>query len=156
MAQIARNNPLGFAGFAWQNFEFIERAAEHRPDNQNLHPVTQLVLSLFGLIVFPHEQGCYEFNQQVREMVPESLLEWSSWNASSHCERLEQLIENLRHAIAHAGIKFSSPSHKLSEVDVSFCKRDYDTGAIMWTAKIRADRLREFCCNFRATLEQQN
>src|SRR5260370_38539658 len=53
----SRNDPLGFATRTRQNLEGIERA---RASGVDVHVVTQLMLSLLGLIVFPEEDHCYE------------------------------------------------------------------------------------------------
>jgi hypothetical protein len=145
MPKITRNDPLGFAGFAWKNFEFIERAA--KDNHEDLHPVTQLALSLLGLIVFQHEKNRIQFSQKVRGIRFDSL-DWPRWDVSKPSITLGQFIKQLRHSVAHGGVTFSSNSHNLAEVVVSF--HNPKSG---WTGKIKADDLRTFCCRFKALLE---
>jgi hypothetical protein len=147
-----RNDALSFANYAWTNFEFIEQAA--KGDAHDLHPVTQLVLSLLGLIVCQRENNKREFNREVKATKPESLLDWQLWNASEQCYTLKDLIDNLRHSVAHGHVTFDSESHNQDEVYISFCNKLRKGGP--WTARIRADHLRTFCFKFKALLEQSN
>jgi len=145
MSMITRNDPLGFASFAWKNFEFIEQAAEH---NDEIHPVTQLALALLGLIVFQHEKNRKQFDARVRgKRIVD--LNWPLWNVSEPSTTLGQFVKQLRHAVAHGGVQFSSNSHVLTEVEITF--HDPQSN---WTGSIRASELREFCYQFKTLLEQ--
>ena len=87
MSMITRNDPLGFASFAWKNFEFIEQAAEH---NDEIHPVTQLALALLGLIVFQHEKNRKQFDARVRgKRIVD--LNWPLWMSQNPVPRLANL-----------------------------------------------------------------
>jgi hypothetical protein len=145
-----RNDPLTFASYAWKNFEFIEQAATTRQDD--LHPVTQLVISLLGLIVFQREKNTIEFNHQLKVMNPNGLLDSQLWNESEPSTTLKQLIDNLRHSVAHGNVEFSSESHNQHEVYITFCNKLRKGGA--WKAQVRADHLRTFCFGFKTLLEQ--
>ena len=52
----SRNNPSGFAERTRKNLELIERAYSVGAD---VHVVTQLMLSLLGIIVFPWEHDSF-------------------------------------------------------------------------------------------------
>ncbi|MGO9677084.1 MAG: HEPN family nuclease [Candidatus Sulfotelmatobacter sp.] len=148
MPFITRNDPLGFAGFAWKNFEFIERTANNSPDAPDIHPVTQLVLSMLGLIVFQREKNRIQYGKDIRQTTLDTP-DWPQWAAMSpHCNTLEELVNNLRHAVAHGHVEFSSNSHDLSEVEISF-----RNPGKQWSGSIRADALRAFCFRFKALLE---
>lgn len=151
---VTRNDPLGFAGFAWKNFEFIEQAAIQSPTNEDLHPVTQLVLSMLGVIVLQREQNKIQFNQRVRKIKLVSP-DWPQWKTMSpSCNTLGALVDNLRHAIAHGHVEFSSNSHTLSEVMISFRNPGWKGGP--WIGEINAADLRTFCVRFKGLLEQMN
>jgi hypothetical protein len=145
MPKVTRNDPLSFGAFAWKNLEFIEQAAKNNPEE--LHPVTQLALSLLGLIVFQHEKNRVQFNRKVRGIRLDSL-NWPQWDVSKPSNTLGQFIKQLRHVVAHGGITFSSNSHILAEVVVLF-----DDPKSNWTGRINADDLRTFCCRFKALLD---
>jgi len=51
MPEIDRNTISGFAERTWKNYFFIERMRTQF--GTDVHIVTQLVISLLGLIVFP-------------------------------------------------------------------------------------------------------
>jgi hypothetical protein len=148
MANITRNDPLGFAGFAWKNFEFIEQTAKNSPDMPDIHPVTQLVLSMLGLIVFQREQNKIQYSEKIRQTRLDTT-DWPHWIAMSpYCNTLEDLVNNLRHAVAHGHVEFSSNSHDLCEVEVSLRNPGRP-----WAGSIRADGLRRFCLHFKDLLE---
>ncbi|HET6840702.1 MAG TPA: hypothetical protein VFK06_03325 [Candidatus Angelobacter sp.] len=145
-----RNTPLGFAANTWKNFEFIEQAAKDHPE-YGLHPVTQLALSLLGLIVLQHEKNRTQFNGKIRGM-PLDSLNWPNWEMSNPINTLGQLIKQVRHVIAHGGITYSS-AHSQNFDDVLLTFYDPDS---KWIGKIKAADLRTFCLRFKELLEQQN
>lgn len=140
-----RNEPLRFARFTWENFEFIEQAAK---DNPGLHPATQLVLSLLGLVVFQHEKNRIQFDKKARA-TRLATLDWPRWTESEPTDTVGRLVERLRHAVAHGGVTFSSDSRNLTEVVVTFALSQPD-----WTGTIKADDLRTFCYRFKTFLDQ--
>lgn len=159
---IKRNDPLGFAGFAWRNFRFIEDAAS-QPNSPDVHPVTQLVLAMLGLIIFQEERNRNQYDQKIRSTKLNSP-DWQYWNLMSpSCSTLEELITNLRHSVAHGYVAFFSSSHDLDKVKIRF--RNYlvrkkgkkvVSRKLVWTAHITADRLRAFCLRFKELLETNN
>jgi hypothetical protein len=146
MENITRNDPSGFARFGLKNLEFIEQAAKDDPA-LDLHPVTQLALSLLGVIVFQREAKTLEKNPKVHSKKLTSLD--SQWRMSPSCDTVGELVDHLRHAVAHGHVSFSSGSRQLHEVEVSFSNPPK-----RWTGSIQADALREFCYRLMQLLEE--
>src|ERR1041385_4283083 len=73
--EASRNDVLIFAARARDNLQYIEEAAQ---DGVPVHPITQLALSLLGLIVFPHEQ---HLDQTLRSRRLDHLIAagWPRW-----------------------------------------------------------------------------
>ena len=69
---VSRNNALVFAQHTLENLEIIERDV---PIDSGFHPITQLINSLIGLVVFIHER---EFVRHVADL-PLSELEGKGW-----------------------------------------------------------------------------
>jgi len=140
---VTRNNALVFAQHTLQNLELIERAFA---GDSEFHPVTQLINSLVGLIVFIHER---EFARYVAKL-PLSELVGQGWpkvqidkdEEKRPTEALGDLVRHLRNAVAHGRIKFSSDSRDLTQVRVEI--EDYYPKAMLpyWTASLTAAELR--------------
>jgi len=141
----SRNDSLGFAERTRKNLDFIVAAAAQ---NKDIHLVTQIVNSMLGLVVFPWEATFSARTRQIRiaDLKQEGWPEWRITLGSS--ETLGDLIENLRHATAHRGIRFSSESPLPQEVEVTVWNRPRKKAAINWIATIRADELQDFCMRF--------
>ena len=128
-----RNDPLGFARRTRKNLENIERAYSVGAD---VHVVTQLMLSLLGLIVFPMEK---EFYQQIRHWRLEELEKqgWPKWEMSlDKSENLGDLMYHLRNAVAHRHVTFSSDSRDINEVSIEFTDHRLRIPAPYWRAHI--------------------
>jgi hypothetical protein len=140
MNDIARNTSQGFARFGLKNLEFIEQCLK---DDLSLdvHPVTQLVLSLLGVIVFQHADHTIQNNPNASDAKLSSLD--SQWTTSPPCDTVGQLVEHLRHAVAHGHVKFSSASHNYHDVSIYFSNNP--KSPTKWTGSIRADSLQKFC-----------
>jgi hypothetical protein len=146
-----RNDPLGFAHRTLKNLENIERAFEVGAD---VHVVTQVMLSLLGLVVFPWEKRSFE-----------RLLTWSIgtslvgadryvWTITKDtypekCDSIGQLLRHLRNAVSHNRVVFSSDSRKIEDVSVQFTDLN---GQREWCAQITAVDLREFCVGLLNTI----
>lgn len=125
-----RNTILGFAGRARKNLEFIKSALEQGDD---VHIVTQLVTSMLGLFMFPQEwlkslppgagaRGAFE--QELKKAESQGWPEWSKWTFHlGGPSSAKDFLRQLRNAIAHRQICFSSDSRVLAEVDVEFWSR---------------------------------
>ena len=142
---VSRNNALNFAQRTLQNLEIIEREV---PIDSGFHPITQLINSLVGLVVFIHEK---EFVSHFANL-PLSELVGKGWprvqidkddDEKRPTRALGDLVWHLRNAIAHGRISFSSDSRDLSEVRMAI--EDYYPRAALpyWAASLTAEELRD-------------
>jgi len=76
MQFASRSLPLGFANRTRKNLEFIEEAYK---EDKDVHVVTQVAISLLGLIVFPKEKLSLE--KHLNKISLNSLLQegWPQW-----------------------------------------------------------------------------
>ena len=139
----SRNNPLGFAERTRTNLEFIEQAYSQ---GANVHVVTQLMLSLLGLIVFPVEKKNYN---RIRQEPVEAI--WQIGIGVS--ENMGTHLRNLRNAIAHRHVIFSSDSRDIGEVSIQFSNHYGANPKPYWQAEIKASHLKEFCFRLISMIE---
>ena len=128
----SRNKVLGFAQRTRKNLECIEKSREHGAD---VHLITQLTLSLLGLVVFPCEDKAFA---EAAKNISLNLMEkegWPKWriteapeNIKSPKERerclptrtLDHLLHRLRNAIAHHHVEFLSENRNYEEAELKF------------------------------------
>lgn len=140
-----RSTSLGFAQRTLRNLEYIENAGGNQAQ---VHVVTQTVLSLLGLVVFPWAEG---FDFSVRNLDYQTLTNqgWPCWSVSlGHSDTLGELIRHIRNAVAHRRIAFSSDSLDSPDVEIQFEDAPSTAAAPNWRATIRADGLQQFCLRF--------
>lgn len=145
----SRSGSLGLAERTRKNLLFIEAAFR---DGADVHVVTQVILSLLGLAIFPWER---HFKLYMNDVPLADLYEegWPQWNiALGSSETLSELVHRLRNATAHGHLKFSSESRSLHEVEISFWDSK-GSAAPHWTADINARDLYEFCLKFADLVE---
>jgi HEPN pEK499 p136 len=153
VATISRNTLRGFGKRTRKNLAFVASRAETGDD---VHPVTQLLLSLLGLVVFPREALKYMDPHPLKRYSLHKLTTdgWPSWHYQiGKAHTLAQLTDKLRNSIAHRGVFFSSDSRILSEVDVTFWNRRSDN-TINWCASINAAGLRDYVERFSALIDE--
>lgn len=148
----SRNEALEFARRTRQNLEFIEIAAKGRSDG-DIHVVTQLTLSLLGLLVFPKEKLLLnEINR--RQLADLSKQGWPMWvitrdEPKKPTRTLGSLLRHVRNAVAHGRISFTSDSPRIEEVGLlvedKYERKDPEP---YWCAEIDAPDLRIFCLRF--------
>ncbi|MDC7713044.1 HEPN family nuclease [Vogesella sp. LYT5W] len=152
MHYTSRNDTLGFAHRTRKNLEHIEHAYKNGHD---VHVVTQLVLSLLGLIVYPNERKLVE---RVNTLTLSELKDqgWPSWKIElGSPETLNQLIKMLRNAVAHGRIHFSSDDRVLDHVSIQFEDYDPRSKIVTWRATITSNDLEKFCQNFIKLIENE-
>jgi hypothetical protein len=152
MPYATRNEAEEFAVRTKRNLEYIEEGLK---SGAQVHVVTQTILSMLGLIVFPWERA---FAERVRTTSLEDLGQkgWPKWQITLGAEqtiKLGQLVGHLRNAVAHSRVTFSSDSPLPTEVVVEFEDREPDEAAPNWRAHISAAELREFCMRFAHLIE---
>jgi len=76
-----RNDALEFAKATRQNLKFIEKSKDRGYD---VHVVTQLVLSLLGLVVFPKEKLSLLADEVKQMTIPRMASEgWPTWTITN-------------------------------------------------------------------------
>lgn len=150
MIIVSRNDALGFAARTKQNLLMIEKAFE---SGEDVHVVTQLIVSLLGLVVYPREKQLVKKVSSLRISDLEAN-GWPIWQQSKgEVETLGKLIDLLRHAVAHGNIQFSSDSRLLSEVSIDVENYRFGKTTPNWKAHISAPELRDFCLRFIQLIE---
>lgn len=147
-----RNEALEFARRARMNLEFIERSALEHPDS-DVYVVTQLTLSLLGMVVFPEEKLLLD---EIDRVPLATLVKrgWPKWRVKRDDPKeptvtLGQLLRHVRNAVAHGRITFTSDSPKMDEVGLLVeDKRNRKDPAPYWIAEIGARQLKVFCGRF--------
>jgi hypothetical protein len=126
-----------------KNLAFIEEA--HETGAGDVHVVTQLMLSLLGLIVFPVEGS---FDREVEHLRLDELEKrgWPRWQfgPEGQSATLGHLLKRLRNAVAHRNMTFSSEGRSLESVSLEFWNQ-YKDKPPHWRARIEAKDLRAFC-----------
>jgi hypothetical protein len=147
-----RNGSGEFARRSMKNLDFILDAARNSAD---VHPVTHTVSALLAIIVFPWERSALNAVKQKR--LPIAAKEgWPSFRMSgprakaNDIKTIGDLIEQLRHAVAHGHVRFDSDSRVPSEVTITFENRPLKKQPAEWQGEIRADQLTAFCRTFSA------
>jgi HEPN pEK499 p136 len=142
---ITRNDALAFARYTRSNLECIESAKAG--GNPNVHQVTQLMLSLLGLIVFP---WATPFRESVESRPLEDVKGGVRWQMNRGArETLGKFGKHPRNAVAHRRVHFSSDSSTYHKVDITF-------EDINWCATINAAHLRTFCLDLTKLLEDEH
>jgi hypothetical protein len=150
--ELERNTTEGFARRVRKNLEFVLR---NRRQGEDVHEVTQLTISLLGLIIFPWESNA------LGTMESWSLLEleaqgWLHWDIpedrNGETTTLGKLTYHLRNAASHRRLRFSSDGPDPEQVEIEF--EDALPGKpVDWRARIRASDLKDFCDRFSLSLE---
>ena len=142
MLFVSRSDAIGVSQRTKKNLEYVKAAFE---EGEDVHVVTQLVISLLGMVVLPWEQYFLELSDEV---TLDDLHEqgWPTWNVTlGSCDTLGCLIHRVRNATAHGRLHFSSDSRILSEVMVTVEDAWPNSGEVHWRAEVRADHLYDFC-----------
>lgn len=156
-ATPTRNDVIEFGRRTRRNFEFIERA-QHDNSDAPVHVVTQLTLSLLGIVIFPYERAdelsSAIFAKTIAEIKADGWLGWSITLDSpspkgTPTRTLKDLFSHIRIAAAHGRLTFNSDSASLCEVAITAEDKPQKKGApINWRAEIDGSQLRNFCLRF--------
>lgn len=150
---LSRNTTEGFARRVRKNLDFI---IEKRRESEDVHEVTQLAISLLGLIVFPWEAHALQHleNLSLVELESEG---WPRWeillDEKGDTKTLGKLTWHLRNAASHRRLKFSSDDRDMHLVEVEF-EDSANAKSPNWRAKINAANLKMFCDCFTKRLEE--
>jgi hypothetical protein len=148
-----RNGTSIFAWHTQKNLDFITTCAAKGDD---VHPVTQAVLALLGIVVFPWETSAFDMVKK-RKLPVLSADGWPKWTMSGSRRVLElgELIHVLRNAIAHGRIEFDSDSRDPASVTVSFANLPDGHDEPDWVGRISGDQLIEFCRCFSSAIRAE-
>ena len=141
----SRGESVGFAQRTLKNLRRIETAYT---DEEDVHVVTQRVLSLLGVVVFPWMEG---FEQNIKNLRLEGLGQkgWPTWVIfRGESKTLGELLGHLRNAVAHRRLRFTSDSPDPSNVSIEFEDRRRGNPRSHWGARISADNLKLFLEKF--------
>jgi hypothetical protein len=118
----SRNEPQGFAKRAKKNTDFIYRS---KNAGEDVHTVTQSVISLLAILVFPLARGKLESLRSV----PEDGKTDDPWPilraTGAQRENYYCHILNMRRALAHGRTEFLSDSRNANEVSLRFSNGDW-------------------------------
>jgi hypothetical protein len=144
-----RNEALEFARRTRRNLEFIENAKEKGAD---VHVVTQLTVSLLGLVVFPKERLLLA-QAETKTLADMRAEGWSGWtitldDPAKPTKTLADVLRHLRNAVAHGRLTFTSDSPRLEEVAIIVEDKKREDPKPYWCARIDGAALRSFCLHF--------
>ena len=153
---LSRNDTEVFACRVRKNLDFIMRK---RSEGEDVHEVTQLVISLLGIIIFPWESGA---SKSIKRLRLEKLEAdgWPKWDVvldesqKGKTDTLGKLLYHLRNAAAHQRISFTTDHPKMESVDIIFEDAPFKDSPINWRASIKASELKNFCERFTIKLEE--
>lgn len=149
---IYQNLVIDFIKRTKENLSFIEEQAEK--NETPVYEVTQLINSMLGLLVFPHER----FRGGIPP-IPLQELEAKGWlvphveGEFPQVENLLELIRYLRNAVAHTNLEFISDGHSLTGVRLWNLDRK---GEKTWQVRMTTAELRSLVLNFADLLLQKN
>ena len=150
----SRGNALELARRTRKNLDFIRKA---RGKGEDVHEVTQLVISLLALIVHPwerHSAGKF-WNSKMSALVKQGWPEWEIAYGHNRCRNLRDMTRRVRNAISHGYISFSSDSPCLSQVSMVMRDRKDEKSPFFWEASISGDELYCFCVRFTDYVENK-
>ena len=105
---LSRNTTEGLAYRVRKNLDFI---IKKRLEGEDVHEITQLVISLLGLIVFPWEAGALKHLESLRlsELHAEGWPRWDiTLDENGDTQTLGKLIRHLRNAASHRHLSLFS------------------------------------------------
>jgi hypothetical protein len=132
------------------NLEAVEAVVTVAP--AKAHRVTQLVLTLLGLIVLPKASRYLDAagNSTLTELSSQGWPAWSISNDSSRrpdgaADTLGDLLWHLRSTVTSGQIRLTAGDRPFEEVSVYFDQQVSGGGISTWSASISAPDLRVFC-----------
>ena len=150
MDYVSRNTVWGFNDRVRKNLKFVFSA--WNDGSTEVHAVTQVILSLLGLIVFPYAEIKERGDRSLRGYKLDSLFieRWPKWNFEiGSSDNLDDLVTHLRNAISHRRIIFESDSRQLGAVEIQFRDRPNGRNAVdNWGTTINAAELQRFVLRF--------
>jgi hypothetical protein len=139
-----------FANRVRLNLDAIDAVVSVAP--AKAHQVTQLVLTLIGLIVLPRESHYLEAAGD-RTMADLAAQGWPTWTIAHDLSRrpgasadtLGDLLWHLRSPISSGQIRMTAGDRPFAEVSIYFDQQVAGGEIVTWSASIAAPDLRVFC-----------
>ena len=156
MMKTLSHNRNGTGIFALRTQKNLEHVANSAINGEDVHPVTQAILALLGIVIFPWETSAFDIVK--KSTLPAlSANGWPRWKMSGARRVIElgDLIEVLRNAIAHGNIEFDSDSIRPADVAISFTNIPKGKKTSDWVGTIMGDQLIDFCCLFSSAIQDQ-
>jgi hypothetical protein len=148
-----------FANRVRLNMDAIDAVASVAPSKA--HQVTQLVLTLIGLIVLPRESHYLEAAGDAT--LPALAAQgWPTWTIAHDLSRrgasdtLGDLLWHLRSTISAGQIRMTAGDRPFSEVSVYFDQQVAGGEIVTWSASIPAPELRVFCVKLAGLIERED
>jgi hypothetical protein len=139
-----------FANRVRLNLEAIDAVVSVAPTKA--HQVTQVVLTLIGLVVLPRESHYMEAvgDGNLHTLAAQG---WPTWTIAHDLSRrpegaadtLADLLWHLRSTIASGQIRMTSGDKPFAEVSIYFDQQVAGGEIVTWSASISAPDLRTFC-----------
>ncbi len=139
-----------FANRVRLNLEAIDAVVSVAPTKA--HQVTQVVLTLIGLVVLPRESHYMEAvgDGNLNTLAAQG---WPTWTIAHDLSRrpegaadtLADLLWHLRSTIASGQIRMTSGDKPFAEVSIYFDQQVAGGEIVTWSASISAPDLRTFC-----------
>ena len=109
-----------------------------------VYEVTQLLNSMLGLLIFPKERFFEKIQNKRWDMMVKE--EWPLPSEDySHVSDLEQLITNMRNAVAHCNIELIPEHGEISSIEFkNFRQGDNDRKHPLWKGVYDVASLRKF------------
>ncbi len=116
-----------FAQRTVTNLDFI--GFQERNNQAGVYETTQLINSLFGLIVFPYERIYRRMppTTPLVDLVDDGWPQLTFTIGKKECITSGELIENMRHGICHANMKFLAD------------ERNEIVGILLWNCGVRSE-----------------
>jgi hypothetical protein len=147
-----RNGTAVFASRTQKNLDYIVDSSAKGAD---VHPITQSVAALLGIVVFPWETNALERVQNQRLPVL-TAAGWPRWNATGtrRVATLGDLVFVLRNAVSHGNVEFDADERNPSAVSIRFTHFPRDQKTPDWVCDIRGGELIDFCRRFVRAMEE--
>jgi len=139
-----------FANRVRLNLEAIDAVVSVAPTKA--HQVTQVVLTLIGLVVLPRENHYMEAlgDNNLNALAAQG---WPTWTIAHDLSRrpegaadtLADLLWHLRSTIASGQIRMTAGDKPFAEVSIYFDQQVAGGEIVTWSASISAPDLRTFC-----------
>lgn len=140
----------GFIQRTRTNLELVERFYAEQSEG---HVITQLTNSLLGIIIYPWEHEglgplkSMEMSTLGLEGWPDQILKLGD------SKSIGEFIKHMRNAVAHGRIIFSSDSHDLGKITLTFEDRKSKHKPVEWQVSFGGKQLHQFCEKFMELIE---